>query len=308
MHSDINIHDIVTITEVAGIAGFTGIFTHLGAGEVNDTFILDCNSTKVVLRISKYNDVNILSNEARALGLLNLDQVPKLIYFNETQRIKDRSWIIESHLNGYKVTVLTLKQFEKLGELLAKIHKVKSKNFIQLNYWKNFLDDSQHFGDEQALLNHPDTRLNQLINSAYKYLRSQKPISITPSLIHGDVTPSNMLKSGDEILLIDWEFSKFNDSLVDFSTLFYEDMEYNKGRWRIHIKPEEKAALFEGYLKCGGVIDKKRLKLWQLIDKLGAAVYLYWKINQSGHEISSKSLAQYNWDLDKLINSLQNDF
>jgi aminoglycoside phosphotransferase (APT) family kinase protein len=303
--ADVSLNEIEQAVELSGLSGFTGKYTELGGGEVNNTFVLDCEDRKVILRVTKYSDVNNLNQEARALSLLDLSQAPKLIYFNPAQRVKQRGWIIESYIDGLQVTSLTISQFEKLGELLAQIHKVKSQNNIHLDFWKNFLDASKHFGNEQALLNHPDAKLNKLIHRAYEYFQSLNSYSVTPSLVHGDVTLSNMLVNGDEVSLIDWEFSKFKDPLADFSTMYYEDMEYNNGKWRIHIKNDEKTALFDGYTKAGGAIDESRLKVWLNLDKLGAAVYLYWKMYQSGHEIGSESMSQYKVDLDKLTFSLE---
>jgi aminoglycoside phosphotransferase (APT) family kinase protein len=303
--TDAKVSEIEQAVKLSGLDGFTGKYTELGGGEVNETFILDCGNREIILRITKYSDVNNLNQEAKALNLLSISQVPKLIYFNENQRINNRGWILESFVKGKQAGSLTLKQFENFGQLLAEVHKVKSQNPVELDFWANFLDDSQHFGDEQSLLNHPDTKLNNLIRKAHEYFQSQPPYSITPSLVHGDVTLSNMLVDGNNVALIDWEFSKFKDPLADFSTMFYEDMEYNKGRWRIQIKDVERDALFAGYTEAGGVIDEQRLKVWLNLDKLGAAVYLYWKMYQSGHEISPETITQYKIDLENLTSSLE---
>ena len=85
LKTDIELSEIQQAVKLSGLNGFTGKYTELGGGEVNETFILDCGNNKVVLRITKYSDVNNLNQEARALHLLNLEQVPKLIYFSEDQ-------------------------------------------------------------------------------------------------------------------------------------------------------------------------------------------------------------------------------
>src|SRR5487761_1207936 len=177
--TDVRLEEIKQAVAFSNLQGFTGNYTELGGGEVNETFILNCGGSKAILRITKYSDVNNLNQEARAFGLLDLSRVPKLIYFNEAQRINDKGWIIESYIQGQQVNGLTIKQFEKLGELLAQIHKVQSKDTIKLDFWDNFLDASQHFGNEQTLLNHPDTKLNELIHRAYSYFQSLSDYSIT---------------------------------------------------------------------------------------------------------------------------------
>lgn len=55
--SDINIEDINQAVAISKLQGFTGNYRELGGGEVNDTFVLDCSSSKTVLRITKYSDI-----------------------------------------------------------------------------------------------------------------------------------------------------------------------------------------------------------------------------------------------------------
>ena len=302
----INSSEIEQAIAISNLVGFTGRVRELGGGEVNDTAVLDCGNTQVVLRISRYDDVHNLQREANALRALDLEQVPKLLFFDGTKLINGRQWILESYIEGGGTHSLTTAQYKSLGRLLAKVHSVTQEQTSELNYWNDFLDASQHFGTEQALLDHPDRRLAQLIHRCHDFLQLQgRSATINKSLTHGDVTPSNMLVNGDEVSLIDWEFSGFKDPMADFSTFYYDDMEYNKGKWRIHIKPHDKSALFEGYAEAGGTINEDRLTIWQNIDKLGAAVYLYWKVHQSGHAIDKSKLVQYNTDLANLTGSLE---
>lgn len=301
----VNASDIEQAVNVSGIEGFTGDYRELGGGEVNDTFVLDCTNSKVVLRIARYDDVRILNQEARALGLLSLSQVPKLIYYDESQLIRGRAWIAESYVEGLPTNGLTTEQLRNLGGLMAQVHEVSSNEPSKLDLWSNFVDACKHFGDESSLLSHQDGQMQTLIQKGRDFFLSQQFEGVTPVLIHGDVTLSNMLVNGNSVSLIDWEFSKFKDPMADFSTMFYDDMDYNNGKWRIHVKPDEKAALFDGYTRMGGVIDEQRLSAWQTLDKLGAAVYLYWKINQAGHDITDEQAAQYRVDLTNLTQSLQ---
>lgn len=92
--------------------------------------------------------------------------------------------------------------------------------------------------------------------------------------------------------------------MADFSTIYYEDMEYNKGRWRIKIEPEEKTALFAGYEAGGGQIDEQRIRFWIRFDKLGAAIFLYWRINKSKRQTNQLQMDQYKLDYDNLLKSL----
>jgi aminoglycoside phosphotransferase (APT) family kinase protein len=298
---DVNEKDFRSILDVAGIAGFTGKYISLGGGEVNDTFVLDCGMTRLVLRVTKYDDVDNLGNEARALRLIRSEQAPKLIYFDASRKVKDRSWILESEIHGRHTRSLSIGRLKSLGGLLAHVHGLRPEKStgleVEFDIWKDFVDTNKYFGSEQELLNHPDKEVKKLAQKVYDNLKMQKFGPISPVLIHGDVTLSNMLVDGDVVSLIDWEFSRFTDPMADFSTMFYEDMELNKGRWRIHISEREKAALFESYVTAGGNLSENRLKVWHNLDKLGVAIYLYWKLNQSDHVITQEQSDQFDMDL-----------
>lgn len=230
---------------LANVTGFAGDYQELGGGEVNDTYKIHLTDKSIILRIAKDEGQQTLAFEARALQLLESEYIPKLIFFDKNHLLNDRYWILESYLPGKQVKRLTQEQFYNLGSLLADVHKVPG-NLTKTDLREQFLYACRAFGDERKLVNHPDPRLRRLVIKAFHEFNLKQPIydKIRPTLTHIDVTPSNILVDGDKVGLIDWEFSKFNDPMVDFSTLYYEDMEYNKGKWRIKIEPEEKLALF----------------------------------------------------------------
>ena len=305
--SDIKLEEINQAVVISDLEGFTGKYTELGGGEVNDTFLLDCGDQKVVLRVTRYHDVINLGKEANALRTLNLPNIPKLIYHDDSSRIMGRAWILETFVEGTTPTTITVKQYANLGALLANIHKVKHDNQITFDLWGDFIYAAKRFGAEGRLINHPDPLMRSLINRAKPYLieQTKRFVHVQESLIHGDATPSNILVNGDEVGLIDWEFSRFKDPMSDFSTAFYEDMEFNRGKWRVRITQGQKDALYEGYRQAGGEIDENRIETWMNLDKLGAAVYLWWLINESRRTYPADQVAQYQLDLDNLRSSLE---
>lgn len=298
--------DIMKAAQIAGLKDYTGAYSELGGGEINDTFLLECSTRKVIIRIARYSEQASLKAEAEALELLNLPEVPKLIFFDETQRLKEKLWIVESYIGGEHVTRLTPPLFQSLGTVLARAHNNTLKE-SEVNVWANFLKRRRQYGDENALLNHPDKRLRELVRYAKSYVVTfqNKQHSLPCSLIHGDATPTNILVNGTSVSLIDWEFSHLNDPMAEFSTIYYDDMDYNHGKWRVHISPDEREALFAGYRAGGGNIDEDRIRLWMNVDKLGASLYLYWRLNQSGRETTREQVHLYSHELERLISSLQ---
>lgn len=304
--SNISLETIKQAVSISGLQGFTGNYVELGGGEVNDTFLLDCGQDKVVLRVTRYHDVINLEKEARTLQLLHLENVPRLLYHDESSRIMGRAWILESYVQGTMPQTLTTTQYESLGGLLAKIHETKHENQQSFDLWADFLYAAKRFGSEDRLLSHSNQQMKDLILRAKPYLTEQTTrfSPVRESLVHGDVTPSNILVDGDTVGLIDWEFSRFKDPMSDFSTAFYEDMEFNRGKWRVQITPEQKAVLYKGYRVAGGDIDEDRIAMWMNLDKLGAAVYLWWLLNESGRDYPAEQASQYQYDLDNLMASL----
>lgn len=305
MAASLTLQDIQAILNLVNIKGFSGTFTALGGGQLNDTFLLDFGPNQVILRVSRYEGQSTLQYEAAALQLLDLPQVPKTLFFNPQSLYKGRMWILETRLTGAMSSRLTPPQFAHLGELLAQVHKVKSTE-AGVHLWEALLDNCESFGTADQLLAHPDPNLRSLMNKARDLFKKVQPYYnlITPVLIHSDVTPGNMLVDGDMVNLVDWEFAKYRDPMAEFSTMYYEDMEYNQGKWRIKIMPEEKQALFEGYTRAGGAINEDRIQFWMWFDKLCAAAFLYWRLHQSGRPASDTERRQYQHDYDNLITSL----
>ncbi len=295
------------IATTAGLAGFTGDYQPLGGGEVNDTYLLDLGSREVVVRIAKDRGQQTLRHEAKALDMLNISGVPELLFFDPQAQLDGKLWIVVERMPGKTPSRLTVPQYRALGELLAEVHISTVSEQVGVDAWKELLKACKSFGDEQFLRNHPDEHLRVLIQKAAVFAEEKQAAfdHVAPCLIHCDATPSNTLVDGDSVALIDWEFAKINDPMVEFSTIYYDDMEYNRGKWRVKILPEEKAALYEGYKAAGGTIDEDRVSFWMTFDKLGAAIFLYWRLHQSERQTSEGQAAQYRLDMQNLLTSLE---
>lgn len=302
-NSDLEI--ISTALQAASVDDFNGHFTSLGGGEINNTYSIDVGEQKLILRIAKDNGQQTLKNEAHALQLLKSQSIPELIFFDEDNKINNRLWILESYIPGHVIPRLSVKQFESLGYLLADIHK-QATSTEKLELQKQLLNSCKPFGDKEFLISHPDIRLSGLIRGLLNDFETKQPIydKVVPVLIHADATPSNVRVNGDAVALIDWEFSGYSDPMRDFSTIYYEDIEYNQGKWRIKITDEEKRSLFNGYRSAGGIIDEERIQFWIRFDKLTAAIFLYWRINQSARTTDQAEMDQYKLDYENLVTSL----
>lgn len=301
--------NIIQILAEANIHDYAGTYTELGGGELNDTFLISCKNRKLILRIARYADQKSLQEEANALSRLGIMGVPTLVFFDKHKTVDGKSWILESYITGHHVERLSVTMFNRLGELLAKVHE-STKSQQPVDLWGIFLERRKKYVSESIMAAHPDKRLRRLyplVRDSILQLQQASSAS-NVSIIHADATPTNILVEKDSVGLIDWEFSHVNDPMAEFSTIYYEDIDYNHGKWRVQITPEEKAALFNGYHEAGGVIDEHRINLWMNVDKLGAALYLYWRMNLSGRPTTTEQTNLYSSELEKLIKSLENSY
>lgn len=297
---------ILQALALANVHDYTGAYSELGGGELNDTFLINCKNRKLILRIARYADQKSLEEEAGALSRLSVAGVPELIFFDREKLLNEKSWILETYIPGDQIDHLDPLRFEQLGELLAKVHN-STKIQQDLDLWDSFLQRRKKYVSESIMATHPDKRLKRLyplVRDGVKQFQQTSPLN-TVSIIHADATPTNILVGEASIGLIDWEFSHLNDPMAEFSTIYYEDIDYNQGKWRVKIRPEEKEALFGGYCKAGGIIDETRIRLWMNVDKLGAALYLYWRMNLSGRSTTDDQQQLYSAELNKLIASLE---
>jgi aminoglycoside phosphotransferase (APT) family kinase protein len=302
-------HLIPQAVAIAGITDYTGTFHALGGGMVNDTFKLECEKRDLILRITRWAGRDTLRKEAKALAVLHIPEAPELVFFDKDQLLDGHYWVIETFVGGKTPERLTAGQFRTLGRVLAGIHSVKAENPEPMNPWQQFLTDCRNFGTEAELLAHQDPGLRELIVKGRQYILDNAALvqSVVPCLTHGDVTHSNMLVQGDSVKLIDWEFARFTDPMRDFTMLYFDDLETNKGKWRIKITPEEKQALFEDYQAAGGVIDLPRLDYWMLHAKLSTVVFFYWRLHKYHEPMTEEQKEQFSQDLQNLTASLQRE-
>lgn len=291
--------------KVAGILDYSGSYTELGGGELNDTFLLHCDAQDIIMRISRHPGRTALKREARALRLLEgVSGAPKLIFFDEESQQDEKIWILESYQSGQHVKRLSIEQFQTLGTLLAGVHKIQGNNQCP-DPWSIAVNNCHRFGDESYLLAHPDTRLQK----QFQILKDQSKLFAThpkvERLRHCDVTPSNTLVNGEDISLIDWELSGFGDPMTDFSTGYWSDMELNNGKWRQKISYDERQALYGGYTDAGGTIDEHKILFYEFLDKIGVAAYLYWRMYVSDWQVLDGMEKQYRTDYEKILRSLE---
>ena len=141
--------------------------------------------------------------------------------------------------------------YETIGGLAARVHNQSSKWMLPDNFQRHAWDEyglaseSHLWGKfwELEAGSASQTRLLKLCKDRLFADLSRLPKSAeTFSLIHADIVPENLMVSGDQIKLIDFDDAGFGWHLFELATSLYFIME----------KPyyeEAKTALFRGYKK-----------------------------------------------------------
>ena len=170
------------------------------------------------------------SQEAWALEILtNTSIAPELVrqvevesgIFTLVEWIPGKTGNINNCIAAKQKLNLTIKKlnlnfsaFLKLPELL---HQT-----LTTNYFRTILVKSENLPNDTVL-----KRL-KLHHSFTHILDSFPPIS-TPTIIHGDLHPLNVIVSSNQTTLIDWEYASIGDRRFDLAYLFcYDFYRYNR--------------------------------------------------------------------------------
>ena len=187
---------------------------NLIGGMTNKNYLITIEGKKYVLRnpgvgtkemINRNNE----SKNAKIISDLNLDS--KLIYLNKETGIKISEYIE----NAETLVPKTVRDnFEKVANILRKLH---NSNIVFDNIFDSFsemekyeklsIKENGKFYDNYENAKKDIFKLKEKLDNLY--------IELKPC--HNDTVPENFIKSGEDIYLIDWEYSGINDPMWDLA-------------------------------------------------------------------------------------------
>ena len=221
------------------------VVSELVGGMMNEAYIVSNNEGKYVYYIStaQANEMvdRDLEKETQNIAF-NLGLTSENIYFDKVKGIK-----INRYLEGDSLNHLDDFDYQKVAKLLAIYHSSNRKASVYYdplgrleNYKKEALTHTEKFDDDFY-------DLYQLVQQNSTFLLSQ-PLT----LAHNDAQRSNIVKSGENYYLIDFEFAANNDPIYDIGTFGNGDALEGK-------------KLLEEYEKLVPVKDGlKRYALWRI--------------------------------------------
>ena len=221
------------------------VVSELVGGMMNEAYIVSNNEGKYVYYIStaQANEMvdRDLEKETQNIAF-NLGLTSENIYFDKVKGIK-----INRYLDGDSLNHVDDFDYQKVAKLLAIYHSSNRKASVYYdplgrleNYKKEALTHTEKFDDDFY-------DLYQLVQQNRTFLLSQ-PLT----LAHNDAQRSNIVKSGENYYLIDFEFAANNDPIYDIGTFGNGDALEGK-------------KLLEEYEKLVPVKDGlKRYCLWRI--------------------------------------------
>ena len=188
-------------------------------GMTNKNYLVEINSKKYVLRkpgegtesiINRHNEKNNL----KLVSKINIDS--NLYFFDEKSGIKLSEYINNSEM----LTPSNAKyNLEEVAFILKKLHNSQI-------IFPNIFDPFKEMKRYEELINKEDGKFYEgyfeLKKEVFKLKEVLKSFNIELVSCHNDTVPENFLKKGNNLFLIDWEYSGLNDPIWDLAAFSIE--------------------------------------------------------------------------------------
>lgn len=194
------------------------------SGEGNHNLILLDKEEKLVLRVSKDTSESRLKKEKDVLQFLEeegIENIPQVRHFERDDKLGDV--LLETYVGEQDLDVdeFAEERLRNLAEQLAEIHSIPVERYNEFTgaeepsreklaevYRSDFREWSK--APYKEYLMQADSPRKQILNffeqQKEMIQKSDLDVEVRKSLTHGDLG-FNVRASGDEIFLVDWEFS-----------------------------------------------------------------------------------------------------
>lgn len=291
--------------------------TKLGVGEANLNVLVHINNThKRTFRLCIRPDLDgNPRKEFLSLSRLPPGLGPKPYLLDDSRAVLPYPFLVLSFVEGSHVHEWTREHFVAHGQKLARLHRQKYElwgeigneqstpfelhgSFLAaLEWW------TQHY---PALFDIPE--VSRLVPKLEAFFRRKNHLSVTrSSLVHGDLTASNILFAGAEPHYIDWEWLSLSDSAIDVTQI----------GWDIAVPPWQFAltakqlnwflASYQALLPDETL--RERREVWMVSYKFFDHLHYRSKFLPSGSKTVSELPAQhYLSAIERVYNSLATQF
>lgn len=251
--------------------------TLLGVGENNINLLVQSRAEKVVFRIGQRKELEPnVSREYRFLSKIPAGYGPAPIFLDTSRKIIPSTYSVTSYVEGEQVKAWKREHFKIHAKKLAGLHKkrypVKKRFDLRKEVIKD-MDCYKEYRQEPTIRKVYPLVLKEIEQHNHLFLGLKHH-----SMIHGDISPSNILFKDQECKYIDWEWATFGDPATDFARFFFPDF----GLYPWFIKLDEKGQCFllreySKYRKDNTM--NQRVKIMHNYYKFSDFFYLVWKLD-----------------------------
>jgi hypothetical protein len=255
---------------------------HLVVGEKFNSadsfsYLLESESEKFIGKIYRFKDWPPEGKIPHVFGLLDKYHIPheEIIYAIHKHPVFTFGWQLNKFIPGGNARQLRLfgkitneEYYKKVGLILRKIHG------IPLTFFDSLEDKSEQVSSAKELIYKEIQNLSyddlpekyswakKIFNQSRKAVLAEVNMltDSPPTLVHDDVNDANIMWNNGSPILIDWTDAHAAPAVRDFATITFR---------------EDKPILSLIEKSYGQTIDRKALRLWQMIRfiKLGHFFY-----------------------------------
>ena len=274
-------------------------FSFLASGNHNDNYAIETIGKKYVLRIENNPQFKNLKNEYTLLKSLKEGLGPKVYFFDKSHKIISADYFVEEFVDGKYPKKLNDKFIVLMAKWLKKLHQQKKpcKRHSTLKAIKPYFRNVNNH--KNAIPLEIANEIDYLFKRVTAFCKKNDGIFANRKedcLLHGDLSRENIIYDGENIRLLDWEFSRYNFPEWDL-VYFMQSLELN---------PKQKELFLKTYGFPTSKTGKKRLLIISLLNTCGDIGYSVWRLGlvKQG-KLNKKLKPEISKRLDQDINRLR---
>ena len=231
------------------------------SGETHYNYLLIINGRKFLLRLTSVRKDSRGKNSWGAArinvefdGIKSIEKLgiaPKVYYKDTSCRVLSKPFVISDYVPGEPVMRMTEKDLKSLALLLAELHRIHNVNGLRnepvkdynREYIKKRVDRITDTGFKYV-----NSHFKADLMEAYKKIKHIRLKRQKLSVIHGDISRDNLLRTENGLKLIDWESVRLSEPQFEIATAL-ERLNLNGQKRKLflseYLKHSEKASLEE---------------------------------------------------------------
>jgi thiamine kinase-like enzyme len=254
---------------------------NMGVGESNLGYVFAIGNKKLICRVNIDKTRPKKSKEEydvlKMIEPLNI--APKVYYLDKFGRFIILDYIEGKAMRMKKVT-FSPKEIKQLARMLAKLHsrRIKGLKLEKKKYSSRLKEIKEAIISIKKFLK--KKKYSEFLDDCYRFIAeviSNEKEEPKIGLVHGDVCPQNIIKTKNDLKLVDWESLQLSDPAKDIAFFLVE----------IKLSKKDLSLFLNEYKKHRK--DSSLLKRAIVYAKLLAFVDLVWEILRS-FEIINKTL------------------